>query len=202
MNLPKRLFFTGVPGSRWSGIAQHLELMPDFNTTDRTTERTYSHHAYSGHKGAYFGRGMELPATLDLNVIDGAWEDPLNGTQIVKSHDWAYILNDVYATCKRTNDWIMLVYRNDLASNAWWFEVGGFQIKYPDYSAYGDYAGMFAEIVAQNKAIMQFGCDHDATWNYFTADWIAKTFNIDQNIIPVSDRPGIWNDILVSVVKP
>ena len=25
MNLPNRLFFTGVPGSRWSGIAQQLE---------------------------------------------------------------------------------------------------------------------------------------------------------------------------------
>ena len=27
MQLPNRLFFTGVPGSRWSGISQNLELL-------------------------------------------------------------------------------------------------------------------------------------------------------------------------------
>ena len=43
-----RIFLTGVPGSRWSGIAQEIET-EDFNTSDRTPERTYSHNKYSGH---------------------------------------------------------------------------------------------------------------------------------------------------------
>ena len=108
MNLPKRLFFTGVPGSRWSGIAQILESLSGFNTTDRTPERTYEHHSYTGHLGAYFGRGMEFPAELDLNMIDSAWTDPSVGTQIVKSHDWAYKLDQVYNTTRSTGDWVML----------------------------------------------------------------------------------------------
>lgn len=198
MNLPKRLFFTGVPGSRWSGIAQVLEALPGFNTTDRTPERTYEHHAYTGHVGAYFGRGMEFPAELNLDTIDSAWTNPTAGTQIVKSHDWAHKLDKVRAVAKENGDWIMLVYRPDLASQAWWHEAGGFQIKYPNYNAYQDHAGMLAEIVAQNKAILKFGRDVLARWDYFDASWIAVKFGI-----PINDIPDItpWDDILVSIVK-
>ena len=33
--LPEYIFFTGVPGSRWSGIAQEIKSQPGYNTTDR-----------------------------------------------------------------------------------------------------------------------------------------------------------------------
>jgi len=39
MQLPNRLFFTGVPGSRWSGISQNLELLDGVNTSDQNFER-------------------------------------------------------------------------------------------------------------------------------------------------------------------
>ena len=68
MNLLNRIFFTGVPGSRWSGIAQQLETIPGFNTSDRTAEREYAHGQFSGHKGAYFGHRI---------VIDKQWPDIL-----------------------------------------------------------------------------------------------------------------------------
>ena len=92
--LPNRIFLTGVPGSRWSGIAQTLESIPGFNTTDRTPARTYSHHSYTGHQGAYFGPGMELECKLDADYVDSAWTEP-GGTRLVKSHDWAYMLSNV-----------------------------------------------------------------------------------------------------------
>jgi len=197
MHLPKRLFFTGVPGSRWSGIAQTLEALPGFNTSDRTPERTYEHHAYTGHLGAYFGRGMEFPAELDLDMIDSAWVDPTAGTQIVKSHDWAYKLHELHNRFRGRN-WIMLVYRPDLSSQAWWHEAGGFQIKYPNYDAYKDSTGMLSEIMAQNQAILKFGCDHRVKWQYFDRVWIAETFGIEYNIIP---EVKTWDDILVAVVR-
>jgi hypothetical protein len=35
MILPNKIFLTGVPGSRWSGIAQLIEdNVPGFNTAD------------------------------------------------------------------------------------------------------------------------------------------------------------------------
>jgi hypothetical protein len=104
--LPNRIFFTGVPGSRWSGIAQTLEQLDGFNTSDRTPARSYNHNQYSGHKGAYFGTGMELEAYLDERYIDYAWAEQ-GGTRIVKSHDWAYKLDLVRQ--QFPNDWIMLV---------------------------------------------------------------------------------------------
>jgi hypothetical protein len=130
--LPNRIFFTGVPGSRWSGIAQVLESLDGFNTTDRTPNRDYTHHQFTGHRGAYFGPGMELESYLDPTYIDAAWATT-GGCRVVKSHDYAYKLQTIGEVFP--DDWIMLVYRPDLTSYAWWHEAGGFQIKYPCYKA-------------------------------------------------------------------
>ena len=37
-----RIFLTGVPGSRWSGIAQELENEGNYDISDRTPERSYT----------------------------------------------------------------------------------------------------------------------------------------------------------------
>ena len=192
MQLPNRIFFTGVPGSRWSGIAQTLEQLEGFNTSDRTTEREYSHNQYSGHRGAYFGKGMELEPVLSSIYIDSAWTQS-GGTRIVKSHDWAYNLTEVKS--KFPNDWIMLVYRPDMISYAWWHEAGGFNIKYPSYTAYKDSTTMLGEIAKQNNNILEFAYENDLIWNYFTSKWIKDNFNQD---LKVNKK---WSDILVTLLK-
>lgn len=190
--LPNRIFFTGVPGSRWSGIAQVLEEIPGFNTSDRTAERDYAHHQYTGHKGAYFGEGMEFDALLNPTYIEQAWKTP-GGTKLVKSHDWAYKLDLIKEVFP--DDWIMLVYRPDMSSYAWWHEAGGFQIKYPCYDAYKDHVGMLAAISRQNQCIMEFGYKHNCAWHHFTADWIESTFG--HRMVPEKT----FADILVTVIK-
>ena len=190
--MPSHIFFTGVPGSRWSGIAQVLESMPNMNTSDRTPARTYSHHSYTGHVGAYFGRGMEFGATMDKSTINGAWTEE-GGTKLVKSHDWAYMLQEIKDTFP--NAWIMLVYRPDMTSYAWWHEAGGFQIKYPCYDAYKNSPTMLAEIMAQNAAILEFGMINNCKWEYFTSNWIKKNFNTDLDVT------NVWPDILVTLIK-
>jgi hypothetical protein len=190
--LPNRIFLTGVPGSRWSGIAQTLESIPGFNTTDRTPARTYSHHSYTGHQGAYFGPGMELECSFDADYIDGAWTEP-GGTRLVKSHDWAYVLHEVEDHFPA--DWIMLVYRPDMTSYAWWHEAGGFNIKYPNYTQYKNSINMLGEISNQNSHILEFACNHNLTWSYFTTSWIESNFN---QTIEVKNK---WSDILVTLLK-
>jgi hypothetical protein len=190
--LPNRIFLTGVPGSRWSGIAQTLESIPRFNTSDRTAERTYSHHSYTGHQGAYFGAGMELEAKLVDSYIDSAWTEP-GGTRIVKSHDWAYVLPEVAHYFP--TDWIMLVYRPDMTSYAWWHEVGGFQIQYPCYDAYRDSTGMLAAITRQNQCILEYAHSRNATWHHFTPDWVESAFGHRVEIART------FPDILVSIIK-
>ena len=193
--LPERIFFTGVPGSRWSGIAQTLEIIPGFNTSDRTPERTYDHHSYSGHKGAYFGWRMEFEPIVLWNGkehIDQAWTEP-GGTRLVKSHNWPDKFEEIEK--KFPDDWIMLVYRPDQAAFAWWHEAGGFQIKYPNYSWYVDSNTMLYEIARSNKLMLDYACQKRAVWNYFTAEWIKENFGADVEI------PLVHNDILVTIIK-
>ena len=190
--MPKRIFFTGVPGSRWSGIAQTLEKMPGMNTSDRTPEREYDHHSYTGHKGAYFGPGMEFDPILNPDYIDQAWTNP-QGCRLVKSHEWAYYLGDIRE--KFPDDWIMMVYRPDMSSYAWWHEAGGFQIKYPSYTSYQNSAIMMSEIMKQNSQILKFGMINKCKWEYFTSTWINE--NIGQNI----DVKVTFDDILVTLIK-
>jgi len=190
--LPNHIFFTGVPGSRWSGIAQVLESMPGMNTSDRTPNRNYTHHTYTGHVGAYFGRQMEFDALADADYVDQAWTEP-GGCKLVKSHDWAYNLDYIKQHC--TDSWIMMVYRPDMSSYAWWHEAGGFQIKYPCYDAYKDSVGMMNEIMAQNKAILEFGMINNCKWEYFTSGWIKENFDAEVSVAKV------WPDILVTLIK-
>jgi hypothetical protein len=190
--LPNRIFLTGVPGSRWSGIAQTLESLNGFNISDRTPAREFSHSGFTGHKGAYFGEGMEFESHLDPKYIDNVWLDNA-GTKLVKSHDWAYNLQTVREVFP--DDWIMLVYRPDMASYAWWHEAGGFNIKYPNYAAYKDSATMLGKIAEQNANILKFAHTHDLTWSYFTSRWIEQNF---KQTIEVKHK---WSDILVTLLK-
>jgi hypothetical protein len=192
MTLPNRIFFTGVPGSKWSGIAQALESLPGFNISDRTPERDYTHSQYSGHKGAYFGRGMEFDHDLRQSNIDAAHLTH-EGTRIIKSHDWAYCLDQIEHYYP--DDWIMLVYRPDMLSYAWWHEAGGFNIKYPCYDDYRDSTRMLSEITDQNKHILEYAYTRNATWNYFTEQWVADNFG-QQTMLSKK-----YPDILVTLIK-
>lgn len=193
--LPKRIFFTGVPGSKWSGIAQIIETIPGFNTSDRTPERTYKHHSYTGHVGAYFGWRMEFEPLIrwvGSDYIDQAWIEP-GGCRLVKSHNWPDKFDEIEKYYP--DDWIMLVYRPDMASFAWWHEVGGFQIKYPRYDWYQDEADMLHEITRNNKLILEYACKKQATWSYFTPDWVKENFNTAVEI------PTIQKDVLVTLIQ-
>jgi hypothetical protein len=189
--LPNRIFFTGVPGSRWSGIAQTLETMSGMNTSDRTPEREYVHHSYTGHRGAYFGPGMEFEPILDPDYIDQAWIEP-QGCKLIKSHEWSYYLDQIQK--KFPNDRILMVYRPDMVSYAWWHEAGGFQIQYPNYSAYKNSGTMLSEIMKQNSCMLEFGMLNKCKWEYFTSEWIYNNFG--QSIVVNKT----FSDILVTLI--
>lgn len=167
----------GAPGSRWSGIAQDIENnVPGFNITDRDPQRSYTHHAFSGHQGVYFGTGWEHDTSLDEANLDHGFTHTF-GTRILKSHEWAYRLDEIRERFAR--DWILLVYRPDMAAYAWWHEAGGFQIEYPDYRPYyRDSINMFTEIQRMNAAILRFSQKHDLAWAHVSPQWIEATFGL------------------------
>lgn len=197
--MPDRIFFTGAPGSKWSGIAQDIEKLPGFNTSDRSKERQYAHKSYTGHLGNYFGPGMEYDSNIELKsnareYVDSPWMTP-GGTRVVKSHEWCFKIDYLRKTFP--NDWIMMVYRPDLASYAWWHEAGGFKISYPSYDYYRDSSGILSAITAQNNAMLEEGYRYNAVWEPFTTEWVEKTFNVKLSYT-VPDKS---HDILVTVIK-
>ena len=191
--LPARIFVTGAPGSKWSGIAQVLEQLEGVNTTDHNEHRNYSHSKYSGHRGAYFGEGMEFEAKLDAWYLDQAWTDKA-GCKIIKSHEWSLRLKEIQNIFPE--DWIMCVYRPELTAFDWWIEAGGFSITYPNYAAYKNNQGIIDAISLQNTKMIEWGADNVLWWSYFTPEWIEEQFG--QSI----DFDNRWNDVLVGLWKP
>lgn len=192
MDLPDKIFFTGVPGSRWSGIAQTIESLDGFNISDRTPEREFVHNGTSGHRGAYFGKGMEFEPYLNQIYIESAWKEK-GKCKLVKSHCWTYKLNSIKEIFP--NDWVMLVYRPDIASYNWWNTAGGFDIKYPNYAYYQNQENILKEISNQNLEILKFAYVNKLSWEYFTSEWIEKNFHQTKKDIKT------WPDILVTLLK-
>lgn len=192
--LPKRIFMIGAPGSRWSGIAQNIEdNVPGMNTSDRTTDRTYKHHSFSGHLGVYFGTGWQHGIDLDASNIDAPY-DLSQGTPILKSHEWAYHLDEIRQ--RYSDDWIILVYRPDLACFSWWHEAGGFEIQYPKYRPYyQDSINMLSEIQRMNQSILKFSQQHDLAWHHISSTWIEANFG--RAVEPTVRLP----DTLVCILK-
>ena len=190
--LPQRIFFSGVPGSRWSGVAQIIESIPGFNTTDRTPDRTFHFPPFSDHLGAYFGTGMEFALDLDPANIDAAHTSN-QGCRLIKAHEWSYRLQEIRQ--RYPDDWIMLVYRPDTVSFAWWNGAGGFNITYPKYHGFVDATNMMCEIAKMNQSIMSFSHSQDAQWSHLTPAWIQKHFGVGRSV----DHK--FNDMLVTIIK-
>lgn len=188
--LPDRIFFTGVPGSKWSGIAQVIEQLDGMNTSDRTPERQYKHSQFSGHLGAYFGKNMEFPASLDKDILDSA-HSINKSCRLIKSHEWSYMLDHIKKSYPK--DWILLVYREDQIAYDWWKQAGGYDISYPNYSAY--VGTMTEHIKEQNFHIKQFAKKYNLKWEKFTSEWVNKTFK--QNL----EFENNWNDVKVAIWK-
>jgi hypothetical protein len=192
MTLPHRIFFSGVPGSRWSGVAQLIETVPGFNTSDRTPERTFIFKPFSDHLGAYFGSGMEFPLDLDPANIDAAHADH-SGCRLIKAHEWSYKLDEIQQ--RYPTDWIILVYRPDTISFAWWNGAGGFNISYPRYAAFRDATNMMCEISRMNQAILEFSYKNNATWNHLTPRWMLDNFGVEREV----DHK--FSDMLITIIK-
>jgi len=162
--LPEYEFFTGVPGSRWSGLAQEIKLNPAYNTSDRAPHRVYTHGDFAGHKDSYFGTGMEFSTDLNQENLDAPFSDPNphNGTKLLMSHEWPYHFESIMEHYPAA--WITLVYRPGPASMKWWLQAGGFDITYPNYDWYQNESTMGVQIYKQNKLILDFAQHHSLQW--------------------------------------
>ena len=130
----------------------------EFDTSDRCPAREYTHNEFTGHKGVYFGTGMEFEA--DLDIIDQPFSG--TGTRLYKSHEWAYQLDEIKA--RFPDAWIVMVYASNNICFEWWKQAGGFDIPYPNYDWYHSDIVMKARIREQNDAMLRFGVQNNLSW--------------------------------------
>ena len=181
--LPEYIFFTGVPGSRWSGIAREIKSSGQYNCTDRAEHRNYTHHGFAGHQEAYYGTGMEFNVSLDRSNLNAPYTDadPAQGCKLIMSHEWPYYFEEIQDAYPLA--WIQLVYRPDWASFLWWKQAGGFEITYPNYDWYETDYFMTYRIQEQNKLILDFGQKHSVQWlqHYKHSDIFIGTYKPNAN---------------------
>jgi hypothetical protein len=196
MQMNNWIFFTGVPGSRWSGIAQYLSQHSSVDNSDCNKNRTYKKRFWIQkellHFGNYFGPGMEsgklfehmnkLHPTELLNELKAPYADiNYNQTRILKSHQFAYHLDFIKETFPKSK--IMLVYLDNDSSLKRWLMLGGFDITYPNYEWYVNKKTMLEKIKIENQCILDFSKKHNIALELFTNEWIKTKFgwNISSN---------------------
>lgn len=183
-DLNKRVWFCGIPGSRWSGIDIHMRRTLFCDRTDETPERTQYHRPVSpddinnGHRGSYFGPGMGCGEDwIDFNYfkphkllddIDEVFSG--EGLRIIKSHFFARHFNLDYIWNHFSGDYICLVYREPQKSFAWWSEVMDFdEDHYPDYRpGYKNYDRMHDLLWRESSKITDFAIRKGMTFHQYT----------------------------------
>ncbi|OUW04523.1 MAG: hypothetical protein CBD16_02085 [Betaproteobacteria bacterium TMED156] len=180
----ERLWFTGVPGSQWSGIyAQTQKRLGFIDNSDRESLPTFTTASgHVSHSGAYFDPGMQFGSDWDnfkdlskdqiLEEVDKPWTG--KGTKVIKFHELGVYENLQHVLTNFPKDNIMFVYKDDDASLDWWLRCGGFDITYPSYTWYKNESTMLERIKIQNQGILKFVKEHDIKLEPFTNEWLLN----------------------------
>lgn len=197
----ERIWFCGVPGSKWSGIDIALRNLIPADRTDETPERTFYHRPNkptdlnNGHRGSYWGPGMGCGEDwIDFNYI----EDPQkllddidqvftgDGYKIIKSHFFARHWNLDYIWNNFKGDYLMFVYREPQKSFAWWSQVMDFsEGHYPDYRpGYTDYNTLRPLIWEETVKMLDFAIQKNMKFEcvYENPDVFDKIPGYNKNI--------------------
>jgi hypothetical protein len=194
------VWFTGAPGSKWSGSANILQAIPqlNFNTSDRSPEREYRHTGPTElarsivHTGVYFGPGHGVgehwgqfsnldPASVERE-ISLEWTAPAPGRLLVKSHFLSHHLDHVASTWP--DHPIVMIFRPNEKCEQGWFGAGGWDISYPDYEPfYKDDARMKAMIREHNALMKDFCAKHGIVEQPLDDVFLKETFGWSVDMI-------------------
>lgn len=159
----KYIFIAGAPGSRWSSVARSIYTSSKIDNSDSDNSYTKPGEQVPMHIGTYWDPGMEYGEnfdaldTLSMEYIEEQFDRPFkenkNLTRIIKSHQFCKHL-DFIRDIWKYSPIILVHYKNDNATEEWWYEAGGFNITYPNYQWYN--GRMREEIEIQNAAVLNF----------------------------------------------
>lgn len=184
------IFFTGVPGSRWSGVSQVFrETWDNVDNSDLVPEKTYNHPLYNGHIGNYYGPGMLYGTWLDKKFGSKEdWQKEIlksytsdDNIKLILSHHFAYYLDNIKETFPKSP--IVICYRKNIDSFEWWHHAGGWDITYPSYKWYHNDTRMQLEIKRQNNCILEFISKNNLVLEQPNKDFFRTHFKKDIDFV-------------------
>lgn len=178
-------FVTGCPGSQWSNITNRVRtILSDFyDMTDSGPDRCFripdefiKHHTdydlstlseadkYT-HRGSYFGPCHEYGQGFDYisenyNVAEFTQEcllpfsDANKSIKQIKSHWFAYNLDWLWENFKGHH--LTMVWKDPTDACAHWYNLGGWQITYPNYDWYYALGNMPQQIKKEADLVLEF----------------------------------------------
>ena len=177
------IWFTGIPGSKWSGIDIHMRHALHCDRTDESAERTHFHrhnergYTFNGHRGTYWGPGQgcgEHWTDLALVGKDRMLEDigmefTGEGYRVIKSHAFARYDNLDFIYDNFKGDWLVMIQRDPAQSFVWWDAVMSFdETVYPSYNKmYSDPETMKLLLVEEDEYIKEFAATKGFDWHLY-----------------------------------
>ena len=181
------IFVAGAPGSRWSGVAKSIYSSNRIDKSDSDLSYTKPGESVPMHVGSYWDPGMthgkwfdrlpDLGKAQAEFFFDEPFKENNNLIRIIKSHQFCKHLEYIKTTWPLCPI-VVVYYVSDDATEQWWYEAGGFDITYPDYSWYKD--RMREEIEIQNAGVLEFIANNKTT-RVGNSDELGKVLGIDTN---------------------
>jgi hypothetical protein len=183
------IFMTGAPGSKWSAVSSYIYHSPDIDRSDYTETRchynaTWDSDPVLGHRGAYWGPGMEFGKSflrlpkISKTQIEAEFDKPFagKGTKIIRSHIFSHHLDFLKQTWPDVP--IVMVYRTNDACLGWWIRCGQFNMSYPNYQYYSNLEMMSMHIDQQNQDILDFAARNNLGFDVRDNFHLCETLKI------------------------
>ncbi len=198
-------FVTGCPGSSWSSITNSIRkhLVEFYDRSDMGNDRghvvpdefykkytnldpqTLSPELKITHHGCYFGPANEYGKKFDCisenYSRDEFVEECLRPFSLyskplkqIKSHWFAYNLDWLWENFKGHH--LLLIWKDPEMSHQHWHDIGGWEIKYPNYDWYRNLSSMRDQIKKEADAVLEFADRKNLQFITYNDDWFSTCY--------------------------
>lgn len=198
-------FVTGCPGSSWSSITNNIRknfnrfydcsdmsnsrghAVPDefYKKYTKTDPDTLSPDQKITHLGSYFGPATEYGEKFDCIEENYSRDEFIteclrpfdvrdNRIKQIKSHWFAYNLDWLWENLKGHH--LLLIWKDPDQSYQHWLDVGGWEIKYPNYNWYRKLENMRDQIQKETDAVLEFADRKNLQLLNYTDDWVSACY--------------------------
>jgi hypothetical protein len=205
-----RVWMTGIPGSRWSGVYNRLVTLTNyFDRSDETLENIHFHknakatilrhpdtEKFLGHKGTYWSQTSGTEHWEDITklsreeiVSDLSTVYTGDNTPIIRNHCFLRHNSIEFLAKTFPDDILMMVWRPAKTSLSWWTDIMEWDDTYPDYSKIYSYDTFSASVQDEGQYMADIAIMNDIMFEKHDIHWYEKYFdsldNLDNGVHPL-----------------